>query len=177
MPIRGTLAVLVITNVIACKHSDPKAPAAPSDAAGVAVVGADAPPAVTPVDAAPPARTGGPTVAKLDKTAAAMRATWLGTESDGARHLKGNREVRIELKCVGAKPTDPHVAVTQQAATLAKPFGALVGKLSGCDAATRCCTFVLEPKLKTSRYVDQVCFDDSLQVVRVVTTDEDGCRG
>ena len=66
----------------------------------------------------------------------------------------------------------------QKAASLATPLEAVIGEIASCDETTRCCAFrIAERKQKTRRYVDQVCFDDHHQVIKIVFTDEGACRG
>lgn len=122
-----------------------------------------------------------PTEATLRRAADAVRALWKGESTAGASHLAGDRWVKVEFLCVGGARKDGHPAGQAAAAALAaerRGRSEIIGEIASCDEATRCCALhVHERKDKQRRYVDEVCFDDQLQVTGVVYTDEGGCRG
>ena len=113
----------------------------------------------------------------LQSAAADVVALWRGTAKPPSTHI-GTGDVRWEAYCFGSAPDSMAVAVTKKGSELQRALkDVIVRDVAACDPATGCCRLEVGKRRRDRAYIDAVCFDEKLQLVRVRTTDDDACHG
>ena len=113
----------------------------------------------------------------LQSAAAEVVALWRGTAKPPSAHI-GTGDVRWEAYCFGSKPDSMAAVITRKGSELQHALtDVIVRDVASCDAATGCCRLEVGKRRRDRAYVDAMCFDDKRQLVRVRTTDDDGCHG